>query len=340
MNHADIQDYMADYLEGHLPLEKRALFDAHLDDCEACMGELRDVQRTVHLLRSLPEPEMPEGFSNSVMRRVREADARPHWLQSLSDALSILSRPRILVPVSISMIALGILAGTGAVEDALLLEAPRGQLAESSRNADASALAGIPGTATRFPAPQESRIPRTAAIQITVQPALPTTSLPGPFRPSSRGLGEFVRLFPQQFSQREAEAWGAGDGVSQGVRLPGQPMVLQAAVGDQSRRLGDSGFMTSGQTRRNDRQPSADEWLVRLRRSPENFAMLVSNSTLAEQELWVANLARRAVERDELAEIVEVLRASPNQRARLLADDFAAYGRGPMADASRGGQTR
>jgi hypothetical protein len=331
---------MADYLEGHLPLEKRALFDAHLDDCEACTGEIRDVQRTINLLRSLPEPEVPEGFSNSVMRRVREAGARPHWLQSLSEALTILSRPRILVPISISMIALGIIAGTGAVEDALLLQAPRGQFAGLNRNADASALAGIPGTATRLPAQTESRIPRTAAIQITVQPALPSSSLPGPFRPSSQGLGEYVRLLPGQFSPREAEAWGASDGVSRGVRPPGQPTVLQAAVAGQSRRSGDSGFMTPSPLRRSDSQPSADEWLVRLRRSPGNFAVLISNSTLAEQELWVANLARRAVERDELDEIVEALRASPNQRARLLADDFAAYGRGPISSAGRGGKTR
>ena len=150
MNHSDIQDHMADYLEGHLSLEKRALFDAHLDDCGTCMSEIRDVQRTVNLLRSLPEPEVPVGFTDSVMRRVREADDRPHWLRSISEAFSILSSPRILVPISVSMIALGILAGTGQVEDALFLETPARGIGGSSRNCGrAAGRAGEPGSQGR-----------------------------------------------------------------------------------------------------------------------------------------------------------------------------------------------
>ena len=34
MNHSDIQARMADYLDGELNLDKRALFDGHLDHCE------------------------------------------------------------------------------------------------------------------------------------------------------------------------------------------------------------------------------------------------------------------------------------------------------------------
>jgi anti-sigma factor RsiW len=52
VKHSDVQDHMADYLEGDLPLERRALFDAHLDDCEACLSEIREVQRTI----TLPSP--------------------------------------------------------------------------------------------------------------------------------------------------------------------------------------------------------------------------------------------------------------------------------------------
>jgi len=285
---------MADYLEGHLSLEKRALFDAHLDDCGACMSEIRDVQRTVNLLRSLPEPEVPVGFTDSVMRRVREADDRPHWLRSISEAFSILSSPRILVPISVSMIALGILAGTGQVEDALFLETPaRGNLAGPAQSADASALAGVPGTAVGLPAEQASQVPRGAAIHIAVQPSPSLSSIPGPFRPANPGQGQIVHLVPRQFSP-----------------APVQPMVMQAAVGSRARWSSDSGLADSNQARRSARQPSADEWLLRLQRSPGNFATLISNSTLAEQELWVSNLARRAAERGELDEIVQALRPS------------------------------
>jgi len=324
---------MADYLEGHLSLEKRALFDAHLDDCGTCMSEIRDVQRTVNLLRSLPEPEVPAGFTDSVMRRVREADDRPHWLRSVSEAFSMLLRPRILVPVSVSMIALGILAGTGQVEDALLLETPaRGQLAGPAQSADASALAGVPGTAMRLPAEQTSQVPRGAAIHIAVQPTSASSSLPGPFQPTNPGQGQIVHLVPRQFSPAPGQIWNAS--------APVQPMVMQAAVGSQARWPADSGLGSSNQARRSARQPSADEWLLRLRRSPGNFATLISNSTLAEQELWVSNLARRAAERGELDEVVQALRASPNQRAKLLADDFEAYGRGPRAQVLPSGRSR
>ena len=133
MKHSDVQDHMADYLEGDLPLEKRALFDAHLDDCEACLGEIRDVQRTITLLRSLPEPQVPSGFTESVMRRVRENEDRQSLLENLREAFGILLSPRILVPLSVSMIVLGIIAGNDKIEDALLLESQRTPFAASDR---------------------------------------------------------------------------------------------------------------------------------------------------------------------------------------------------------------
>jgi hypothetical protein len=89
------------------------------------------------------------------------------------------------------------------------------------------------------------------------------------------------------------------------------------------------------QARTSEKQPSADEWLVRLRRNPGDFAAVLSNSTLAEQELWIANLARHATERGELDEIVAALRASPSQRANLLAEDFVAASRKHATSSSR-----
>ena len=46
MNHSDIQNRMADYLEGDLSLSKRALFDAHLDACTECARELSEMRGT------------------------------------------------------------------------------------------------------------------------------------------------------------------------------------------------------------------------------------------------------------------------------------------------------
>ena len=75
------------------------------------------------------------------------------------------------------------------------------------------------------------------------------------------------------------------------------------------------------------RQPSAEEWLVRIRQDPSGFAGRLASASLAEQELWVDNLARVASQNNQLGEVVASLRSSPSRGARLLADDFEAVGR-------------
>ena len=59
MNHAVVTEHLADYLEGDLALDLRALVDAHLDGCPECALEVREMQQTIRLLRALPEPEPP-----------------------------------------------------------------------------------------------------------------------------------------------------------------------------------------------------------------------------------------------------------------------------------------
>ena len=170
MNHSEVHDNMADYLEGHLPLERRALFDAHLDDCEECLSEIRDVQRTITLLRSLPEPEVPANFSDSVMRLVRESEASPSWVGTLGEAFRLLVSPRVLVPASVAMIALGIVFGTGQVEDALKLSDPRDGFAYEKESLESTALAGVSGVKGSSAARGEDQVRGLPSIQITIQP--------------------------------------------------------------------------------------------------------------------------------------------------------------------------
>ncbi|MBY0399783.1 zf-HC2 domain-containing protein, partial [Myxococcota bacterium] len=68
MNHAVLTEYLADYLEGDLALDKRALVDAHLDTCASCAQEVREMQQTIRLLRALPQPEVPPMIAANVMR--------------------------------------------------------------------------------------------------------------------------------------------------------------------------------------------------------------------------------------------------------------------------------
>jgi len=328
---------MADYLEGHLPLEKRALFDAHLDDCGKCLGDIRDVQRTVTLLRSLPDPELPVGFSESVMRLIDESDRRTSWIETLREAFALLASPRVLVPASVGMIALGIVVGTGQVEEALRLDEPREQFSAESQSVDEPVLAGIPGTRGSSEARGESRTRPISTIQITIQPNWALNPLLGPVRMPSQGVAEFTPVFPGRFSRDQLGFGGSpivGDVFHRPSPLLGRTGVLRVAAPSNIRRSEGLDFDDSTQAQPIEKQPTADEWLARLRRNPEDFAALLSASTLAEQELWVANLARHAIERGEFDDIIASLRASPSEKARLLAEDFAAIGRGPMADGS------
>ena len=322
MKHSDVQDHMADYLEGDLPLEKRALFDAHLDDCEACLGEIRDVQRTITLLRSLPEPQVPSGFTESVMRRVRENEDRQSLLENLREAFGILLSPRILVPVSVSMIVLGIIAGNDKIEDALLLESQRTPFAASDRPAGGPVLAGVPGAGVPTRAEASNRVGRPSTLQITIQSGLASDVLPGPMHQGPPELLDFARVFRAPSPQGER-------------RFAGQaPGVLRVAAPSQGWRQDRLEFSPLSASRPASRQPSAEAWLARLRRNPADFALAIGGYTLAEQELWIVNLARHAVARGELDDIVSVLRGSPSRRAQLLADDFSAAGRESMADAT------
>ena len=59
MNCTDVKKSLPDYLEGDLSLEARARVDTHLDDCEACIVEVAELEQTILLLRSMPAPETP-----------------------------------------------------------------------------------------------------------------------------------------------------------------------------------------------------------------------------------------------------------------------------------------
>ncbi|MDE0884518.1 MAG: zf-HC2 domain-containing protein [Myxococcota bacterium] len=319
MNHSGIQDHMADYLEGHLPLEKRALFDAHLDGCSDCLAEIRSMQQTLTLLRSLPEPEVSLGFSESVMRRVHEAESRVSWMESLQGAFSLLMNPRVLAPVSVALIALGIIGGAGEVEKALVLEVPGGSLATQTLPTDGAVLAGIslPAHSQKLAAGRTS-VPG-ASFQIRLQSGPVRVPEPPPHLINPIPLNEFSQY-----------ARGFRGGVVK------DDVFYELTEGNlEARPQGARMVAVPSRVRAQEKQPSAEEWLARLKRNPGDFASALSSSTLAEQELWIANLARHARQRGELPEIITALRQSPNQRANLLAEDFEAASRGQDSSGHR-----
>ncbi|HEV3378566.1 MAG TPA: zf-HC2 domain-containing protein [Thermoleophilaceae bacterium] len=65
-------ELVTDYLDGTLPEEERARFDAHLAECDGCRGYLEDMRRLVGSLRELPEPPPDPATREALTRAFRD----------------------------------------------------------------------------------------------------------------------------------------------------------------------------------------------------------------------------------------------------------------------------
>jgi len=107
-----VRDRLGPYLEGDLPLQQRALVDAHLDVCPSCAEELKELRGTIGLLRSLPEIVPPSGLASGVIARIQAGEAQPTFWGRVLDGLETLlpSRPVALVVVSAGVLVLALIA--------------------------------------------------------------------------------------------------------------------------------------------------------------------------------------------------------------------------------------
>jgi len=305
VNHADVQRQMADYLEGDLALDGRALFDAHLDDCTECASEIAEMQDTISLLRSLPDPEIPADFSSQVMRRIRSGEGDRSLLDVLRDALDTLFSPKVMYPASVAMLTVGMLLATGQIEFVDPADPSGGSpgsklVVQLSPGSGASAIERDQLVGAFAANPSGVSRPRAAGGEREFMQVVPIEELvvaqqqtrppwARPSRSDSRGGAVPVATAP-------------GSGSSLGMPRP--PGI--SAERD---------------------LPSPEEWLTELQRNPAVFAARLYRLTLAEQELWVQSLAKHAADRGDLEAVITALRRSPTADARLLADDFAAAGR-------------
>ena len=344
MNHSDVQKYMADYLEGDLPLGRRALLDAHLDECRACAQELAGMRATISLLRSLPDPEVPHHLADDVMRRVRMGEGQQTWLDGLRSVASLLVMPRVLAPASAVMLAAGVLLATGQVQIIIpnggSAPAPRvaaNRPASSAIEVASRRLAAAPALAAVQPvgasAAEEPGVHSRSRYRVPTEPGreqqnLAVLSNPAaPHPPISFDIGspEFAAIVELLHAHPQVPR----------PPLARRPQTLQVSGAASF----DGGIGSLGLSRRAQAPaqssgapvervlPSADEWLVLVQKNPIGFADQLAALSLAEQELWVDLLAKRAGERGSLDELVSVLRSSGSDRAQLLAEDFAVAGR-------------
>ena len=310
---------MADYLEGDLELDKRALFDAHLDECSDCAEEVAGMRGTISLLHSLPDPLVPVEMSRQIMRRVRSGEMYPAWREALRAFFAPLLEPRILAPVSAGVLVLGLVLGSGDLLEVReagsgrapglvsAFEQPRTTAASASTAEDSSRFVLIQQDALVAPSAGFRPTPKQEMIALSTLMA------------NSSPLGQIqfdVRPLPLLLARPEHDRI---QNLSQYELVSARPATsLSQAIAPMP--------SNSSSALERARQPSAEDWLVRIQNDPAGFAGRLAFTSLAEQELWVQHLAKVARQNNELNEVVASLRSSPSRGARLLADDFEATG--------------
>jgi anti-sigma factor RsiW len=60
------------YLDGALPDEERARFEAHLAECDGCDGYLEDTRRLVATLHATPQPPADPATREALLRAFRD----------------------------------------------------------------------------------------------------------------------------------------------------------------------------------------------------------------------------------------------------------------------------
>jgi len=356
VNHSDIQSRMASYLDGELSLDARALFDAHLDQCDACSRELAEMRGTIRLLRSLPTPEPPPDLVSNVMSRIAEGEGQPDWIGRVMDQLSRVFVPRIAIPVS-------------AVAAALTLTVVSGDLSLRSLNPrvrpEQSEIAGISlnvrgndhADAALPVSARVSRVNMRARSQspVPVRVARPTPQLRyrgesgagsflfrvandqlGPIRRQPKDGDSATRYLFTGSSPRVGPYLGAsaappitlGRGqyiVGTATALPNSGETLertlaQAAVSRSTVVPGGGQAELSSERRR---EQVLDEQLTALVSDPPGFAHRQAKRTLAEQEHWLQQMAARAAEKGDVERVMNALTGSGDTEAVELAREFS-----------------
>jgi len=290
VNHTDIRNHLADYLEGDLDLSRRALLDAHFDRCEECSREMDEIRATIALLHALPVPEPPPDLADRVLRRLREGEGQPRLLDVVRDFFSELAAPRFAVPLT----ALATLLAIALLPGDLRLRIPGFGSEPAVTTAATSPIAAL-SEADRIAAAEE-----------------------GP----KRELLEKHRRLTQNALERLVASRDAADrpaiaGASRAERLG--PVL--AATPQQGQQLGMPPY-SSPEERAQHRLDLLDSRLELMISDPALFAGRFGERTVTEQELWLRELATRSLEADVTVAVEESLRSSVDPAAQVLADSF------------------
>ncbi|WDT76833.1 MAG: DUF2275 domain-containing protein [Candidatus Manganitrophus sp.] len=147
MNCDQIQEQLSEYLDNRLEdADRRRAIEDHLASCPRCLPEAKQLRDGIKGVAELPEVELPAGFSQRVMARVREEGAEPTLWERLFQPL------RIKLPLH----ATGLLLVVGLAVFLYRSNEPMEQMVQSIPSEAAPALKQAP------PAVEESKSADTA----------------------------------------------------------------------------------------------------------------------------------------------------------------------------------
>lgn len=370
MNHAVVTEHLADYLEGDLALDLRALVDAHLDTCSECGLEVREMQQTIRILRALPEPETPPLIAANVMRRIRAGETEPSFFERLARVLGGVLEPSFVLPASamaVAALVIFVIQGERPLADSLRATGDAGgEAAVALHEASQAVPSRVEETERDFGASAA----RELAAAPSPSPRHPAAA-PSPARtdsPPSTKARDDVAGRESSYASRDSmvvESWDSQP-ARQGLRRSpgfgdpgfGDPVLAQGfatevsgpgATSASNRVSGGFGSALPTSVARpspgslqglrfedSGGEDPRDAWLARALENPVEFAQYIARHNLAEQELWVERLSERARSRGLLTEVVAALRGAGNEKASWLADDFAAQGEAEDASTADG----
>jgi len=314
VNHAEVKKNLADYLEGDLSLDERAVVDAHLDNCSECAREVAELEQTVRLLRSLPEPETPPMIAANVMRRIRAGETRPGFFERVRRSVSAVLEPTFMLPASAVAVAAFVVV---VVQDPGRFGLADGAASSVAERAERAEIfdAGTPFAAVPRPATPPSTMGFTASATVPVPVRERGFALDFDRRAaaSDRATGLLAGGPPPTLVLGGTSGRAPlGQAVPVGARVPPSAMGLRTEPGYAPVAVHSGG------------EDPRDGWIALGLERPADFARFLADKSLAEQELWVGRLADRAESRGLLDELVEILEETPGEIAALLATDFAA----------------
>jgi hypothetical protein len=379
VNHAETRSHMADYLEGDLDLTRRALLDAHLDSCEACSQDFKQMRTTIGLLRGLETPAPPPFLVESVMRRVREGEGRVRFADRIRDFMGTFATPQIALPAT--ALAVGLMLATGGIDPASISLQGFGDDVRSAPPASRTRilaferLSGTPGAPhlhVNGRPPAVGRAPRVAiALPRATSSRRAFIGSQGQTHPSAPGSASdatptvVVRRWPAAPQNPTLLAQSplsrtVGSRVPGGEMLPisgpalaisGPALAMETAANSS----GSTGLMESAtlsvrpparnsnvpllspvtattefrsdrsdQERAMRRAAELDQRLEHMMRRPRVFSAEFASYSVAEQEIWLRNLALRARELGRGTQLLHGLQATDDRLALQLATAFAA----------------